>query len=158
MLRIIQGSQIRYFCTRSVQLNKKELTEEQLAAIQNLTSTLYQPVNPFSEPSKASEIEAKIQSIQERLLKQQKIEEERYAELVAQQHELLKPTLSDFKRPLTSFFLLGSAVYLLIQYTWSYLEGEEHLIELDDKCKLYEVKIQELLDEQKNKRKWFWWF
>ncbi|KAG7925362.1 hypothetical protein KL925_004377 [Ogataea polymorpha] len=132
------------------------LSPSELEAINNIQSSLYQPSDPFLEPSKADLIQQKIDAISQKLERQKQLEQARYQKLIQEQEQALRPTLGDYKRPITSFLLLGSGVYLLLQYAWTYLEGEEHIIAMEHKTREYEKEIQTLLDQQVPKKNWFW--
>ncbi|GMG55605.1 unnamed protein product [Ambrosiozyma monospora] len=126
----------------------KDLTPQQLAKIEQITSKLYQPTNPLNEPSKSALIEAKLKSIEMKLAQQQQRDEFRLQKMLIDQQKILKPTLSDFKRPLTSMFLLASCVYLTLQFLWWHLITEEHIESMEIKTRAYERVIQDLLNEQ----------
>lgn len=119
-------------------LSKAQLKARQ-EAIKNISSKLYTPESPFKEEyqSKRSEIEERLKRINERFQKLQVKEEAKNAELKRQAwlkyNHLTKPTISDFKRPITSFFLLASAIYMTMQYTWFALERENHIEDLENK-------------------------
>ncbi|KAH3663310.1 hypothetical protein OGAPHI_005300 [Ogataea philodendri] len=132
------------------------LTPAELEAIANIQSSLYQPKNPFLEPSKADLIQKKIDAIADKLERHKQIEEAKYRELLKEQEKAAKPNIGDFRRPIASFLLLGSAVYLLLQYLWHTLEAEEHVISMEQKTREYEREIQALLDKQTPKKKWLW--
>ncbi|GME83534.1 unnamed protein product [Ambrosiozyma monospora] len=148
-----QLSQPNYNLTNTPQ-NKtdsqsRDLTPQQLAKIEQITSKLYQPTNPLNEPSKSALIEEKIKSIELKLAQQQQRDEIRLQKMLIDQQKILKPTLSDFKRPLTSMFLLASCVYLTLQFLWWHLITEEHIESMEIKTRAYERVIQDLLNEQK---------
>lgn len=120
--------------TQTEKSPENQLSEAQIKArqqaINNTTSKLYQPEFPLTPKyrSKSKEIEERLASIQKRFHALKAKEDARNAELQRQAwlkfHSLSKPTLKDFKRPLTSFFLLASGVYISLQYTWYALERE----------------------------------
>ena len=99
-------------------------------------------------------------------------EESRHAELQRQAwikySHLAKPTLSDFKRPITSFFLLASAVYMTAQYSWFALERENHVEQLEhtqselvdnlNNALLRQQSVIQQYNDSLNSRKWwkFW--
>ena len=157
---------------------KQELSEAQLkarnAAIQNTTSSLYQPESPLAPEhrSKSSEIEERLKRINQRFAALKMKEESRHAELQRQAwikySHLAKPTLSDFKRPITSFFLLASAVYMTAQYSWFALERENHVEQLEhtqselvdnlNNALLRQQSVIQQYNDSLNSRKWwkFW--
>ncbi|ESW98206.1 hypothetical protein KL918_004051 [Ogataea parapolymorpha] len=149
-------SQVENQVEQPTDAEESPLSPAELEAINNIQSSLYQPSDPFLEPSKADLIQQKIDAISQKLERQKQLEQAKYQKLIEEQEQALRPTLSDYKRPITSFLLLGSGVYLLLQYAWTYLEGEEHIIAMEQKTREYEKEIQTLLDQQVPKKKWFW--
>lgn len=157
---------------------KQELSQVQLkarnAAIQNTTSSLYEPESPLAPEyrSKSTEIKERLERINKRFAALKAKEELRSAELQRQAwlrySHLAKPTLSDFKRPITSFFLLASAVYMTAQYSWFALEREQYVATMEDaQAKLVDSlndalvsqqMVLEQYDDSSKSRKWwrFW--
>lgn len=119
-------------------LSKAQLKARE-EAIKNISSKLYTPESPFKEEyqSKRPEIEERLKRINERFERLKLKEEAKNAELQRQAwlkyNHLTKPTISDFKRPITSFLLLASAIYMTMQYTWFALERENHIEDLENK-------------------------
>lgn len=116
--------------SQPTQLSPKEV-EELNRRIQNTTSKLYTPKSPLAPEfkSRSAEIEERLKRIQERFAAVKIKEEARNAEIRRQAwlkySHLTKPTIQDFKRPITTFFLFASAVYMTMQYSWHLLENED---------------------------------
>ncbi|KAG7705335.1 hypothetical protein KL930_003904 [Ogataea haglerorum] len=154
--RTPRASQVKNPAEPPSDAEESPLSPAELEAINNIQSSLYQPSDPFLEPSKADLIQQKIDAISQKLERQKQLEQAKYQKLIEEQEQALRPTLGDYKRPITSFLLLGSGVYLLLQYAWTCLEGEEHIIAMEQRTREYEKEIQTLLDQQVAKKKWFW--
>lgn len=139
--------------------------------IQNTSSTLYTPVSPLAPEyrSKSAEIEERLQRIQQRFAALKVKEEARTAELQRQAwlkyNHLSKPTIQDFKRPLTSFFLLASGIYMTIQYSWHVLENENFVDNMESKqaklvgelnaALINQSKVLEEYNLEKSSKKWY---
>ncbi len=102
-------------------------------AIEQISSKLYTPKSPLTPEyrSRSVEIEERLQRIQKRFEALKIKEEARSAQLQREAwlrySHLAKPTIADFKRPLTSFFMLASAAYLSMQYAWYAMERENYV-------------------------------
>lgn len=113
--------------------------EELNRKIQGTTSKLYTPQSPLAPEyrSKSAEIEERLKRIQERFAAVKIQEEARNTELRRQAwlrySHLTKPTFQDFKRPLTTFFLFASAIYMTMQYSWHLLENEDHVENMESR-------------------------
>ncbi|KAG0690636.1 hypothetical protein C6P40_002135 [Pichia californica] len=140
-------------------------------AIQKISSRLYTPESPLTDEyrSKSGEIEERLKRINERFQKLKLKEDAKTADLQRQAwlkyNHLAKPTISDFKRPITTFLLFASAVYMTMQYTWFALERENYVEHLEQKeAKLVTELNTALLNQQDilnqynnplNKKKWY---
>ena len=72
--------------------------------------------------------------------------------------ESQKPTLSQFKNPLFHCFLIASTTYIVLHIVWTSLSSSEKEAKLIEKTRVLEDRIQELVDEKKDKfestRRW----
>lgn len=155
-----------------------ELTPAQIKArdaqIQKITSKLYTPQSPFQPEyrSRSAEIEERLQRIQKRfeILKQKEAAKNLQLQKEAwlRYNHLAKPTLSDFKRPLTSFFLLASAIYMTMEYTWYVLERGDYVENQENKQTIMVRQLNDAFERQsqvltefetisKNKKWWKLW-
>lgn len=156
-----------------------ELSEAELQArereIQKITSKLYQPESPLAPEyrSKSAEIEERLERIQKRFEALREKEAARNEQLGREAwlkyNHLSKPTISDFKRPLTSFFLLASAIYMTMQYSWYALEREDYIEkkeeqqsrlvdELNSAFKDQAVVLDEYNNMRAAKKWWKFWY
>lgn len=135
-------------------MTPKEL-EHQQRKIENISSKLYTPQSPLTPEfrSKSSEIEERLQRIKTRFDSIKKKEEARIAQIQREAwlrySHTSKPTLQDFKRPLTSFFLFASAIYITLQFSWYALEREKYIEEMENKQDKIVNQLNEALREQK---------
>lgn len=135
-------------------MTPKEL-EHQQRKIENISSKLYTPQSPLTPEfrSKSSEIEERLQRIKTRFDSIKKKEEARIAQIQREAwlrySHTSKPTLQDFKRPLTSFFLFASAIYITLQFSWYALEREKYIEEMENKQDKIVNELNEALREQK---------
>jgi hypothetical protein len=137
-----------------------ELTPAQIEArnkqIQNITSKLYTPESPMQPEyrSNSEEIEKRLQRIQQRFQILKEKEEARNAQLQRQAwlrySHLSKPTMADFKRPLTSFFLFASAIYMTMQYSWYALERENYIENMEIKQSNLINQLNDAFNQQSN--------
>lgn len=143
----------------------KKYTAKQKEEIELTGSKYYQPKNPLGSSKNRELIEQRIASIQKRLEKQGRLHAAELQRLKKKQLEAEKPQLSDFKRPISACFLLAVSIFMGLEYAWYSLEGEENVIHKEEQTRIYEEKIQELLNEQKrvvednksgDERKGFW--
>lgn len=154
---------------------QQELSQSQLKArnqaIQNTTSSLYTPQSPLTPEyrSKSPEIEERLQRIQKRFAALKEKEEARNAYIQRQAwlkyHNLSKPTIGDFKRPITTFFLFASAVYMTLQFTWYTVERESYVEKMEmEQSKLVDSLNTALLNQKdvvqqyqasNNNKKWW---
>lgn len=149
-------------------------TEEQIRArqraIEQTTSKLYKPQSPLTPEyrSRSGEIEERLKAIQKRFDSIKQKEEAKVAELQRQAwlkyHHLNKPTIQDFKRPLTSFFLLASATYISLQFAWYALEREQYIEQkqqqqdqLVDQLNLALENQQSVIDQFNTSSRKGWW-
>lgn len=154
-------------------LTKAQLKEREVE-IQKISSKLYTPESPLKEEyrSKSTEIEERLKRINERFAKLKLKEDAKNAELQRQAwlkyNHLAKPTLQDFKRPITSFLLFASAIYMTMQYSWFALERESYISQMQQKeTELVNELNIALLEQQnvltqyneslKSKRWWKFW-
>lgn len=96
----------------------------------NVTSSLYQPqIDLTKYQSKSPEITSQLERIKTKLARVEKLERERGEALMRkkwEQYEMKRvASISEFKRPLTSAFLLASGVYVSLHAFWIYLEREK---------------------------------
>lgn len=148
--------------------------EELNRRIQSTTSSLYTPKSPLAPEykSKSAEIEERLKRIQERFAAVKIKEEARNAEIRRQAwlkySHLTKPTIQDFKRPITTFFLFASAIYMTMQYSWHLLENEDYIdnMESHQKQLVKELNlafanqaevIKEYSEETSSKKWWKLW-
>lgn len=144
---IKHNHQIELPDTNKKSASKEILNEEDDEALK-ITSSLYTPQNPFLIESKRHLIEEKIKQIEERIKVQEEKERQKLILLEQEEEKLYQPKLGDFKRPMATTFLIASAVYLLIQYSWWLLKDEEYIIEKEAEIREKERIIQMLLNQQ----------
>ncbi|GMF05589.1 hypothetical protein B5S28_g884 [[Candida] boidinii] len=126
----------------------KEIVNDEDDEALKITSSLYTPQNPFLVESKRHLIEEKIKQIEERIKVQEEKERQKLILLEQEEEKLYQPKLGDFKRPMATTFLIASAVYLLIQYSWWLLKDEEYIMEKEAEIREKERIIQMLLNQQ----------
>lgn len=141
--------------------------------VQQVTSKLYTPQSPLTPEyrSKSAEIDERLQRIQKRFDSLKAKEEAKIKQLQREAwlkySYLSKPTLSDFKRPLTSFFLCASAVYMTMQYAWYAMEYDEYVHDKETQQNELVARLNQNLKDQQNvindyensskKSKWWFW-
>lgn len=147
-------------------MTKIELPESVLEEHLNVTSSLYQPKIPAEFISKGNEISSHLERIKVKLARVEEIERKRneaHMRKQWEQYELRRSTtLSEYKRPFTTVFLLASGVYISCHAIWWFLEKDKRIEQLHLKqIQLVEeletkLKIQNEISVV-NKRSWWNW-
>ncbi|CDK29860.1 unnamed protein product [Kuraishia capsulata CBS 1993] len=134
--------------SRLVRLQTTVLAKAKLAQ-----EPLYTPQDPLTIPSQSHVIDAKIQRLKQKLQEQ---EQERAG---VDENKL---SIWDVITPFFNLILVGSTMYIGLQYCWLLLEREELIEAHGVEVRALESEIQALLDARKSgaveaEKRWFFW-
>lgn len=151
-------------------MTKIELPASVLEEHLNVTSSLYQPKNVDDIPTKSSEISSHLERIKKKLARVEELERKRnetHMRRQWEQYEMKRTTsLAEYKRPLTTVFLIASGVYISLHAVWWFLEREKRVDELtreqrrlvgelDTKLQIQNKVV--INETKKSWLRWWWW-